>query len=75
VLSAQRLVQNIFLEFALNYSGIPQKMSTGNVDILAQIKNGSLQNNIQKRSSLSRLAKSFVLTPNKDVVGRAVWGM
>jgi hypothetical protein len=57
-----------FLEFALKYSRMPPKVSTGGVDILAEIKNGSPQNTVQMRSSLSHLALSLVLTPNKDVV-------
>jgi len=45
------IVQNnkIILEFSLKYSGMPQKLSTGSVNILAEIKNGSPQNTIQKR--------------------------
>ena len=44
-------------------------MSTGSVDILAEIKNGSPQKTIQKRQSLSQFALCFLLTPNKDVMG------
>jgi hypothetical protein len=45
------IVQNKknILEFALNYSRMPQKLSTGSVDILGEIKNGSPQNTTQKR--------------------------